>query len=200
MKWGMDIVGKLPAAPGDIVYMLVLTDYFTKWVEVGAYQQVRDIEVRDFIWKNIICRFGVPREIVTDNGSQFISFNFKNFCDKYGIKLSFSTPRYPQANGQAELTNKIIVNTLKKRLEAEKLPEILWSYRTTPRRLTGETPFSLVYGSEAVIPIETRLASARSENPNEEQNSLELSFELDHLDERRDRAAIRIQSYQQQVA
>ncbi|KAK1576582.1 hypothetical protein Q3G72_015094 [Acer saccharum] len=198
--------GKLPAAPGGVVYMLVLTDYFTKWVEIGAYQQVRDIEVRNFIWKNIICRFGVPKEIVTDNGSQFISFDFKNFYDKYAIKLSFSTPRYPQANGQAESTNKTIVNTLKKRLEAEKsqwaekLPEILWSYRTTPRRSTGETPFSLVYGSEAVIPIETRLSTARSENPDEEQNNLELSFELDHLDERRDRAALRTQSYQQQVA
>ncbi|KAK0604330.1 hypothetical protein LWI29_014567 [Acer saccharum] len=206
MKWGMDIVGKLPAAPGGVVYMLVLTDYFTKWVEIGAYQQVRDTEVRNFIWKNIICRFGVPKEIVTDNGSQFISFNFKNFYDKYAIKLSFSTPRYPQANGQAESTNKTIVNTLKKRLEAkksqwaEKLPEILWSYRTTPRRSTGETPFSLVYGSEAVIPIETRLSTARNENPDEEQNNLELSFELDHLDERRDRAALRTQSYQQQVA
>ncbi|KAK1568798.1 hypothetical protein Q3G72_028909 [Acer saccharum] len=171
MKWGMDIVGKLPATLGDVVYM-----------------------------------FGVPKEIVTDNGSQFISFDFKNFCKKYAIKLSFSTPRYPQANGQAESTNKTIVNTLKKRLEAEKsqwaekLPEILWSYRTTPRRSTGETPFSLVYGSEAVIPIETRLSTARSENPDEEQNNLELSFELDHLDERRDRAALRTQSYQQQVA
>ena len=186
----MDIVGKLPAATSGVIYMLVLTDYFTKWVEVGAYQQIRDIEVRNFIWKNIICRFGVPKEIVTDNGSQFISYDFKNFCDKYAIKLSFSTPRYPQANGQAESTNKTIVNTLKKRLEAEKsqwaekLPEILWSYRTTPRRSTGETPFSLVYGSEAVIPIETRLLTARSENPDEEQNNLELSFELDHLDER----------------
>ncbi|KAK0607684.1 hypothetical protein LWI29_018587 [Acer saccharum] len=197
---------KLPAAPGGVVCMLVLTNYFTKWVEVGAYQQVRDIEVRNFIWKNIICRFGVPKEIVTDNGSQFISYDFKNFYDKYAIKLSFSTPRYPQANGQAESTNKTIVNKLKKRLEAEKsqwaekLPEILWLYRTTPRRSTGETPFSLVYGSEAVIPIETRLSTARSENSNEEQNNLELSFELDHLDERRDRAALRTQSYQQQVA
>ncbi|KAK0593633.1 hypothetical protein LWI29_020599 [Acer saccharum] len=200
------LYGKLPAAPGGVVYMLVLTDYFTKWVEVGAYQQIRDIEVRNFVWKHIICRFGVPKEIVTDNGSQFISYDFKNFCDKYAIKLSFSTPRYPQANGQAESTNKTIVNTLKKRLEAEKsewaekLPEILWSYRTTPRRSTGETPFSLVYGSEAVIPTETRLSTARSENPDDEQNNLELSFELDHLDEKRDRAALRIQSYQQQVA
>ena len=175
-------------------------------IEVRAFQHMYGIEVRSFAWKNIICRFGVPREIVTDNGSQFISFDFQNFCDKYKIKLSFSTPRYPQANGQAESTNKTIVNTLKRRLEAEKdewvekLPEVLWSYRTTPRRSTGETPFSLVYGSEAVIPIETRLATARSENPDENQNNIELAFELDHLDERRERAAVRIQAYQQQVA
>ncbi|KAK4858496.1 hypothetical protein QYF36_017342 [Acer negundo] len=188
------------------VYMLVLTDYFTKWVEIGAFRQVRDIEVRNFVWRNIICRFGIPREIVTDNGSQFISYDFKNLCDKYGIKLSFSTPRYPQANGQAESTNKTIINSLKKRSEAkkgqraEKLPEILWSYRTTPRRSTGEMLFSLVYGSESMIPVETRLPTTRSKNPNEEQNSSELSFELDHLDERRERAAIQIQSYQQQVA
>ena len=69
MKWGMDIVGKLPAAPGGVVYMLVMTDYFTKWVEIEALPQVRDIEVRNFVWKSIICRFGVPREIVTDNES-----------------------------------------------------------------------------------------------------------------------------------
>ena len=73
MNWGMDIVGKLPAAPGGVVYMLVMTDYFTKLVEIEALPQVRDIEVRNFVWKNIIYRFGVPREIVTDNGSQFIS-------------------------------------------------------------------------------------------------------------------------------
>ena len=91
--------------------------------------------------------------------------------------LSFSTPRYPQVNGQAESTNKTIINTLKKHLEAEKnewaekLPEILWSYRMTPRRSIGETPFSLVYGSEAVIPIETWLLTARSESPDEGQNN-----------------------------
>ena len=68
MKWGMDIVGKLPTAPGQHMYMLAVTDYFTKWVEAEAYHQVRDREVKKFIWKNVICRFGVPKEIVTDNG------------------------------------------------------------------------------------------------------------------------------------
>ena len=60
MKWGMDIVGKLPTAPGQRMYMLAVTDYFTKWVEAEAYHQVRDREVKKFIWKNVICCFGVP--------------------------------------------------------------------------------------------------------------------------------------------
>ena len=76
MKWGMDIVGKLPATPGGVVYMLILTEYFTKWVDAEAFQPVHDIEVCNFVWKNIICRFGAPKEIVTNNRSQFISFDF----------------------------------------------------------------------------------------------------------------------------
>ena len=76
MKWGIDIVGMLPTASDQRVYLLAVTDYFTKWVEVEAYHQVRDQEVKNFIWKNVICRSGVPKEIMTNNGSQFISFEF----------------------------------------------------------------------------------------------------------------------------
>ena len=69
MRWGMDIVGKLPPAPGQNVFLLVLTDYFSKWVEAAAFSQVRDREVVSFIQTNIICRFGIPSEIVCDNGT-----------------------------------------------------------------------------------------------------------------------------------
>ena len=96
-----------------------------------------------------------------DNGPQFISSNFQDFCDECGIKLIFSTPRYPQANGQAESLNKMMMNTFKKKLDNSKdkrvseLPFILWSYKTTTRMSSEETPFSLVYRAEAVIPEET---------------------------------------------
>ena len=112
--------------------MLVVTDYFTKWIEAEAFHQVHDREVKNFIWKNVICRFNVPKEIVTNNGSQFISFEFQDFCREWNIKLNFSTPRYLQSNGQAESSNKTIIATLKKRLEqekgrwAEELLGILW--------------------------------------------------------------------------
>ncbi|MDP1136577.1 transposase family protein, partial [Klebsiella pneumoniae] len=72
MKWGMDIVGKLPMAPGQRVFMLALTDYFSKWIEAEAFRSVTEKEVISFIKRNIICRFGIPSQIVCDNGTQFV--------------------------------------------------------------------------------------------------------------------------------
>ncbi|XP_074373439.1 uncharacterized protein LOC141713763 [Apium graveolens] len=106
MKWGMDIVGKMPPAPGQIVFLLVMTDYFLKWIEAKAFKQVTSKEVISFIKRNILCKFDVPSEIICDNGSQFISKKMKAFCKRWNINLIKSTPRYPQANGQAESSNK----------------------------------------------------------------------------------------------
>ncbi|CAA7037717.1 unnamed protein product [Microthlaspi erraticum] len=89
MRWGMDIVGRMPRSR-QCAYLLVITEYFTKWVEA---------------------------KIVTDNGGQFIAATFQEFCASWNIKLVYSTPRYPQANGQVGSTNKTIVDGLKKRLE-----------------------------------------------------------------------------------
>ncbi|XP_017224963.1 uncharacterized protein LOC108201178 [Daucus carota subsp. sativus] len=167
MKWGMDIVGKMPPAPGQKVYMLVMTDYFSKWIEAEAFRQVTSKEVVSFIKRNILCKFGIPSEIICDNGSQFISDKTEAFCKRYNITLVKSTPRYPQANGQAESSNKILMNNLKRRLSgykgrwAEELPWVLWSDRTTPKTSTGQTPFSLVYGTEAVLPTEVMMPTAR---------------------------------------
>ncbi|XP_048605052.1 uncharacterized protein LOC125582405 [Brassica napus] len=109
MRWGMDIIGPMPASRQK-KFILVLTDYFTKWVEAEAYASITDKEVQNFIWKNIICRHGLPYEIITDNGSQFISHYFKGFCDRWRIRLNMSTP----SNGQADSTNKTIIDGLKK--------------------------------------------------------------------------------------
>ncbi|KAJ9565034.1 hypothetical protein OSB04_001000 [Centaurea solstitialis] len=192
MRWGMDIVGKLPPAPGQKVYLLVLTDYFSKWIEAGAFSQVRDKEVISFIQKNIIYRFGVPAEIMCDNGSQFISDKTRTFYEKRGIKLITSTPRYPQSNGLAESSNKVIINSIRKRLKGAKgkwvdeLPSVLWANRTTPRASTGQTPYSLVYGCEAVLPIEAQIPTARSRTY--DQNAINLSYDLDALEEIREKA------------
>ena len=133
MRWGMDIVGKLPPASGQRVFFLAMTDYFSKWIEAEAYREVKDKDVVSFIKRNIICRFGVPSEIVCDNGSQFISDRTRTFCQQWNISLITSTPRYPQSNGQAEASNKVIKRLVGvKGKWADELPEILWADRTTP--------------------------------------------------------------------
>ncbi|XP_013658791.1 uncharacterized protein LOC106363622 [Brassica napus] len=105
MRWSKDIVGPLHDSK-QRRFLLVLTDFFSKWVEADAYASIKDVQVENFIWKNIITRHRVPYEIVTDNGSQFISTRFEAFCEKWKIRLTKLTPRYPQCNGQAKTTNK----------------------------------------------------------------------------------------------
>ena len=116
----MDIVGPLPTAPAQKKFLLVATDYFSKWVEAEAYAGIKDKDVTKFVWKNIVCRFGIPHTIIADNGPQFDSIAFRNFCSELNIQNSYSTPRYPQGNGQAEATNKTLITALKKRLEQAK--------------------------------------------------------------------------------
>ena len=102
----------------------------------------------DFVYKSIICRYGIPHTIVSDNGKQFDCDEFRNFCGNLGIKKSFSAVVHPQANGQVKAINKILKQNLKTKLEEHKgvwpevLPEVLWAYRTTQRTTTGESPFS----------------------------------------------------------
>ena len=186
--------------------MLVMTDYFCKWIEVEAYSQVKDKEVVSFIKKNILTRFGIPAEIICDNGSQFISKRTTDFCTAWGIKMITSTPIYPQANGQAESSNKIIVNNLKKRLDekkgkwAEELPFVLWADRTTAKTATCQTPYALVFGTEAVIPTEVVIPTARYLLQDPQTNNRILAEDLDTIDELRDLAKIRIAAHQQRIA
>ena len=101
-----------------------------------------------------------------------------------GITNKYSTPAYPQGNRQAEAINKVIVNGIKKMLDdakgkwVEELPHILWTYRTTHRRSTGETLFSMTYGAEAVIPLETGFPTLKTSlfNLNSNDNLLEKGF------------------------
>ena len=113
---------------------------------------------------------------------------------------------YPQANGQAEASNKTILYGLKTRLEKAKgkwvdeLPSILWAYRTTSRVSTGETPFSLVYRTYALIPVEVDLVSPRVRTFREEGNSDCLKENLDLLDELRERAVVQLTAHQRRIA
>ncbi|WJZ94286.1 hypothetical protein VitviT2T_013160 [Vitis vinifera] len=179
-QWGMDIVGPLPAAPAQKKFLLVATDYFSKWVEVEAYASIKDKDVTNIA--------------------------FRNFCSKLNIRNSYSTPRYPQSNGQAEATNKTLITALKKMLEqskgkwVEELPGVLWAYRTTPGRPTGNTPFALAYGMDAVIPTEIGLLTVRTDAAKQNDANTELGRNLDWTDKVRESAAIQMADYQQRAS
>ncbi|KAL5563407.1 hypothetical protein UlMin_033154 [Ulmus minor] len=119
-KWGIDLIGPLPTARGQFKYAVVAIDYYTKWVEAEALAKITEHNVTAFIWKNIVCRFGVPRELVSDHGTQFENEKLQSICDRLGIKKVFSSPAHPKSNGQVEAVNKTIKQTLKKKLEKSK--------------------------------------------------------------------------------
>ena len=151
-------------------------DYFTRWVEAEALVTITKKNIRSLVWRNIICRFGIPKVLVSNNGKQFDNSAFKDFYSELGIKNHYSSPAHLQANGQVEVTNRSLLKIIKTRLEGAKgiwpdeLPSILWAYRTTARTPTGETPFQLAYGSDAVIPAKIGLTSYRVENYKEDKN------------------------------
>ncbi|XP_057739852.1 uncharacterized protein LOC130956943 [Arachis stenosperma] len=201
-RWGMDILGPFPTASGQVKYLVVAIDYFSKWIEAQPLAKITSTQMVNFVWKHIICRFGIPQHIVTDNGRQFTDHNFKEFLQNLKIRQHFSSVEHPQSNGLAEAANKVLLQALRKKLDnakgmwAELIPEVLWAYNTTTHSTTKETPFRLVYGSEAMIPIEVSQSSLRVQATNHDQARL---AELDLIEEIRDIAAIRHRALQQQL-
>ena len=114
-----------------MMWLLVSTDYFTKWVKVKPLANIKDVDAKKFVWKNIVTRFGIPYTLISNNGLQFNSKVFRRYCYELGITNRYSIPAYPQENGQAEAVNKVMVNGLKKRLDVAKgkwmdeLPHVL---------------------------------------------------------------------------
>lgn len=151
-QWSVNLVGPFPPRKSGVKFMVVVVDYFTKWAEEEPLASITSRTVTRFLWKNIICKFGIPQSIVTDNGRQFDSDHFREWCTELKIKVKYSSPDHPQANGQAETTNKALLSILKKKVTekkgewAEELPGVLWVYRTSTKTPIGESPFTLAYG------------------------------------------------------
>ena len=163
------------------------------------------MDAKKFIWKNIVTRFGVPHTLILDNSLQLDSKSFSRYYCDLGIKNRYSTPAYPQGNGQVEAVNKVIVNRLKKMLDdakeklVEKLLHVIWTYRTMPRRSTGETPFSMTYNVEAIIPLEIGFPTLRTSSFNLSNNSELLEKSLHFIEERRENAMVQLAYYQHKL-
>ncbi|MCO5595571.1 hypothetical protein L7F22_049616 [Adiantum nelumboides] len=151
-KWGLDFVGPISSAARNTQsrYIIVATDYVTKWAEAKASRKADAITTAKFLFENIIARFGCPFEIVSDNGTHFINEVIKELTSNFMISHHKSTPYYPQANGQVESTNKTLISVLTKTIvEAHhtdwdlKLTSALWAYRTVYKVAINCTPFKM---------------------------------------------------------
>ncbi|RVW92749.1 Transposon Ty3-I Gag-Pol polyprotein [Vitis vinifera] len=206
--WGIDIIGKIsPKSSSGHEFILVAIDYFTKWVEATSYARLTSAGVASFIRSHIICRYGVPHELISDRGVHFRA-EVDTLVQRYSIRHHRSSAYRPQTNGVVEAANKNIKRILRKMVEtsrdwSEKLPFALWAYRTSFRTSTGATPYSLVYGMEAMLPVEIEMGSLRValEQQIPEADWAQARFDqLNLLDERRLRAADHVRAYQRKMA
>ncbi|CAL1359337.1 unnamed protein product [Linum trigynum] len=204
-QWG-DLPGPFPTAKGKRKYIIVAVDYFTKWIEAEALASITTQQVVCFLRNNVLTRFGVPNLFIFDHSKQFDCAEVIDFCDEVDAIARFASVAYPQDNGQAEAANKSILHSLHTRLVeakgnwAEELHTVLWAHRTTFKAATGETTFTLTYGSDAVIPIETAIPTYRITMFNEENNNEVRLTDHDLTTERRETAAIKLAAAKTQVA
>ncbi|MCO5554568.1 hypothetical protein L7F22_008098 [Adiantum nelumboides] len=159
-KWGIDAVGPLPITSRGKDYILTTVDYLSRWAEAKAVRQITAKDVTKFVYEEICCEFGVPLELLSDQGPGFRAELLDFLCEKMKIMRKFTTPYYPQCNGLNERFNGELVQILSKVTEHQgknwdlEVPSALWAYRTAVKTGTGFTPFHLVYGKEALLPVE----------------------------------------------
>jgi transposase InsO family protein len=168
----LDQVGPLKRAKGGFEYIYVAIDKFTKWIEYKPLVKYSAAKAVEFI-QDIMHRFGMPNRVITDLGSPFTAIEFKNWAQDCGISIDYASVAHPQANGQVERANDLILAGLKPSLYEDlkdydsklidELPKIVWGLRTQVSRAIGYSPFFLVYGSEAMLPADLIWTSPRIE-------------------------------------
>ncbi|XP_027368366.1 uncharacterized protein LOC113874337 [Abrus precatorius] len=167
LMWGIDVIGPIePKASNGHRFILVAIDYFTKWVKAASYASVTRNVVVKFIKRDLICRYGTPSKLITDNGTNLNNKMMKELCDNFKIRHHNSSPYRPKMNGAVEAANKNIKKIIQKMVVTyrdwhEMLPFTLHGYRTSVCTSIGAIPYSLVYGMEVVLPIEVEIPSLR---------------------------------------
>uniref|UniRef100_A0A2N9F200 Integrase catalytic domain-containing protein n=1 Tax=Fagus sylvatica TaxID=28930 RepID=A0A2N9F200_FAGSY len=157
-------------------------DYFTKWVEAEPLATITERNIQNFVWKAVICRFGIPRVLVSDNGKQFDNPRFRQFSQELGIHNHYSSPGHPQANGQVEVTNRSLLKLIKTRLEGAK-------------KDYGQKNFRAYFG-----PTEQQNDDISTSAYDEQKNEEQLRLNLDLIDEVRETAETRMKRYQEKMA
>jgi transposase InsO family protein len=147
-----------------------------------ALSHITSATLHKFFWQNIVGRFGVPKAITVDNGTQFDAETFKDFCDQIGTKIHFASVRHPESNGLVERANGIIMIEIMKLIFnqprgkwPDELIKVVWSHNTTVSRSKGFTPFKLLFGDEAITPDEARTRSIRTTTSAEDEADSQIT-------------------------
>lgn len=179
----MDLLGPLNKTGSGNVYILVITDYLTKWPEAVPLKDKSAATVCHALTE-VICRYGIPRTIISDQGREFCNALNKSLCERLLIKHNVTSPYHPQANGLTERFNRSLADGLIKYVNKnqdnwdEVLPTILFAHRTSIQRSTKKSPFYLTYGREARLPGDTEeFESAANAFPHDENIKLEVRLE-----------------------
>jgi hypothetical protein len=202
--WGLDMIGPLPTAPGGFNRVLVAIDKFTKWIEVKLVTCPKADRVLDFL-DELVHRYGLPHHVITDLGSNFNNHQFWEYCENSGIDVRYVSVAHPRANGQVEHANGMVLDALKKRLHdaantrggkwVKELPNALWGLRTQPSKPTGQSPYFLVYGSEAILPADVMWDSPAVEQYDEGVSEDSRRVDIDGLEEARCAALVQSARY-----
>jgi hypothetical protein len=189
--WGLDMIGPLPTAPGGFNRVLVAIDKFTKWIEVKPVTCPKADRVLDFLDEVVHC-YGLPHHIITDLGSNFNNHQFWEYCENSRIDIRYVSVAHPRANERA---NGMVLDALKKRLHnaanskggkwIKELPNALWGLRTQPSKPTGQSPYFLVYGSEAILLADVMWDPPAVEHYDEGVSEDSRRVDIDGLEEAR---------------
>nr|GEZ20377.1 hypothetical protein [Tanacetum cinerariifolium] len=175
-QYGIDNVGPLPLALGGARFLVVAIDYFTKWVDIKPPASMTGKHMEKFVWEHIVCKFVIPHVVISDNRKLFAEGIFPVFCQKLERRLGRTHQGW-----------------------VDELQQVLWAHRTTPKYINRETPFNLIYGSEAVVPIEISVEIQRIKEFKARKNEKKCREDLDILEEKREIVSIREAYYKQKL-
>jgi transposase InsO family protein len=168
-RWGMDIVGPISETRQGNKYIIVATEYLTKWPEAQAIPDTKAKTVAKFFYEQVICRYGAPKVILTDQGSSFANELIDSLCEVMGSKHKLSTAYHPQTNGLTERFNKTLCETIAKyilqydREWDQFVQSALFAYRTKIQSSTKFDPFFLMYGRKAKTPLTMKAQEGKTE-------------------------------------